>query len=215
MKNRVIIVDDHVLFAKGLAGLIDTLAGFLVEKVLKNGAELVDYLTTGKTKDPDIILLDVNMPIMDGLATMKWLKKFRPGIPVLVISMEDDDDTIVSMIKNGGKGYLLKDAEPDVLLNALNTILDKGYFHTELVSKSLMNSMQNEGEEEKKIILKNREIEFLKWVCQEKTYKEIAELMNCSTHTVDNYREALFQKLGVKSRTGMIIYAIKSGIVEV
>jgi len=212
MKKRVIIVDDHILVARGLEGLIRSFEDFEVIKILKNGAELVDYLSESNVTEPDIILLDVNMPIMDGKATMKWIKKFRPHIPVLVISMEGDDDTIISMIKNGAKGYLLKDTEPEILLSALQTILNQGYFHTDLVTNSLMHALEDNKEE---FTLKDREIEFLKWVCEEKTYKEIADAMYLSTHTIDNYREALFSKLGVKSRTGLVIYAIKNGIVNV
>ncbi len=210
MKKTISIVDDHTLVAKGLAELINSYEKYEVINILKNGRELVDYLTQSNVRVPDLILLDVKMPIMDGKSTMKWIKKFRPEIPVLVISMEDDDDTIISMIKDGAKGYLLKDTEPDILLTALNTIMNKGYFHSDLVTHTLMHAL--DGKEE--IVLKDREIEFLKLVCEEKTYKEIADEMFLSTHTIDNYREALFSKLGVKSRTGLVIYAIKNGIVS-
>lgn len=210
MKNKVVIVDDHLLFSRGLSSLINSFEDYEVIFTFKNGAELVDKFTSGLDM-PDIILLDVNMPIMNGIATMKWLKKYKPTAKVITISMEDDEKIIISMIRNGAKGYLLKDTEPVILKTALDTVLKKGYFHTELVTTSLMHALDND-KTATKIELKDREIELLKLVCEEKTYKEIADLMFLSPKTIDNYRQDLFVKLGVKNRIGMVIYAVKHGI---
>jgi len=212
MKNKIIIVDDHTLFARALGGLIDSFAEYEVQFIFNNGAELVDKFTAGLAV-PEIILLDVKMPIMDGISTMKWLKKYKPTAKVISISMEDDETTILSMIRNGAKGYLLKDTEPSIFKKALDTVLKKGYYHTELVTNSLTQALKNEtNTTESNRFLKDREIEFLKLLCEEKTYREIATAMVLSPKTIDNYRESLFNKLKVRSRIGLVIYAIKNNI---
>ncbi len=214
MKHNVIIVDDHLLFARGLAGLINTFDEYEVLFTLKNGAELVDKFGSGMVI-PGIILLDVNMPIMDGVSTMKWLKKYKPEAKVIAISMEDDEETILNMIRNGAKGYLLKDTEPVLLKQALDTVLEKGYFHTELVTNSLMHALDSDDEDIKIVEFNEKELEFVKLACKENTYKEIAEIMCLSPKTIDNYRQNVFDKIGVRNRIGMVIYAIKNKIINI
>lgn len=214
MKHDVIIVDDHILFARSLAGLVDTFPEYQVKFTFNNGAELVDKMAAGMEL-PAIILLDVKMPVMDGIATMKWLKKHQPDAKVLALSMEDDEQTVLAMLRNGAKGYLLKDIHPTLLKKALDTVLDKGYFHTAEVTSTLMNSL-NEGKDAKnQIKLKENEIKFIKLACEEKTYKEIADEMFLSPKTIDGYRQHLFEILNVKNRIGLVMYAIKNKIVEI
>jgi len=214
MKNKVIIVDDHTLFARSLGSLIDTFPEYKVQFTFNNGSELVDKFSAG-LEVPAVILLDVKMPIMDGLTTMKWLKKYKPTARVISISMEDDETTIINMIRNGAKGYLLKDTEPAILKKALDTVIEKGYFHTELVTNSLMRALDQDNNDSKTIEIKERELEFLKLACEEKTYREIAEDMCLSPKTVDNYRHVLFEKLGVRNRIGLVIYAVKNRIIDI
>ncbi len=211
--NEVIIVDDHVLFARSLANLVDSYEEYTVKFTFQNGSELVEKFSSGMPL-PAIILLDVKMPIMDGIATMKWLKKYQPEAKVLALSMEDDEHTILSMLRNGAKGYLLKDIQPTLLKKALNTVIDQGYFHTEQVANTLMKSL-NGGNIKEQIQLKENEIRFIKLACEEKTYKEIAEEMFLSPKTIDGYRQHLFEILGVKNRIGLVMYAIKHKIVEI
>ncbi len=213
MKNDVIIVDDHLLFAQSLANLVDTFEDYQVKSTFKNGAELVDKLSAGMEL-PDVILLDVKMPIMDGIATMKWLKKYQPDAKVLALSMEDDEKTILTMLRNGAKGYMLKDIHPNMLLRALDTVISQGYFHTEQVTNTLMKSL-NKTDNESLIKLKENEIRFIQLACEEKTYKEIADEMFLSPKTIDGYRQHLFEILDVKNRIGLVIYAIKNKIVEI
>lgn len=214
MKHDVIIVDDHILFARSLAGLIDTFPEYQVKFTFKNGSELVDKLAAGMEL-PAIILLDYNMPVMDGIATMKWLKKHQPDAKVLALSMEDDEKTVLAMLRNGAKGYLLKDIHPTLLKKALDTVLDQGYFHTAEVTSTLMNSLNEEKDAKNQIKLKENEIRFIKLACEEKTYKEIADEMFLSPKTIDGYRHHLFEVLGVKNRIGLVMYAIKNKIVEI
>lgn len=211
-KYNVVIVDDHLLFAQSLKGLVDSFDDFNVLYHTTNGQELIDKLNT-ISNDPDIILMDVNMPVMNGIETTLWLKNNKPAIKVLALSMEDDENNIIKMIKNGARGYLLKDIHPNELKTALNEVLNEGLYHTKHVSKTLQNSM-SEDVVKKHNSLTDNELILLKFVCSEKTYKEIAEEMSLSPKTIDGYRDSLFKKLGVKTRVGLVMYAIKNKVHE-
>ncbi len=212
MSKTIIIVDDHVLFAKSLLGLVNSFNGFTVLEVLKNGQELIDYLQAKNVK-PDIILLDLKMPVLNGIDTMKWLRKHLPEQKALALSMDDDENFILKMIRLGCRGYLLKDIEPKEFLKALNAVIESGYYFNSEVSEALNNS-NSINEIEFKPLTK-REMEFLQYACSEMTYKEVADKMNLSPKTIDGYRENLFSKLQVKSRVGMVIFAIKNEMCEV
>lgn len=209
-KIDIIIVDDHLLFSQALNGLISAFDAYNVLAVLVNGKELVNYFADGN-KHPHIVLMDIQMPIMNGIEATRWLKANFPEIKVLALSMENEDETIIKMLKAGANGYLLKDIHPSFLEHALKEVYNTGNFYTENVANALINSLdKNEGE----IILKERELEFLKLSCSEMTYKEIAEAMFLSPKTIENYREALFAKLNVKNRIGLVLYAFKEKIVS-
>lgn len=212
MSKTIIIVDDHVLFAKSLLGLVNSFNDFSVLEVLKNGQELIDYLQANNAK-PDIILLDIKMPVLNGIETMAWLRKHLPEQKALALSMEDDENFILKMIRLGCRGYLLKDIEPKEFLKALNEVIESGYYFNSEVSEVLNNN--NHIEEIAFEPLTKRELEFLQYACSEMTYKEVADKMCLSPKTIDGYRENLFSKLQVKSRVGMVIFAIKNDICRV
>lgn len=212
MRKTIIIVDDHVLFAKSLLGLVNSFDGFRVIEILKNGQELIDYLKANNVK-PDIILLDLKMPVLNGIETMTWLRKHLPEQKALALSMEEDENFILKMIRLGCRGYLLKDIEPKEFLKALNAVIESGYYFNSEVSEALNNN--NNIEKIECNPLTKREMEFLQYACSEMTYKEVADKMNLSPKTIDGYRENLFHKLQVKSRVGMVIFAIKNEMCEV
>lgn len=209
-KIKILIVDDHLLFSQSLAYLIGTFKEFEVIGSYGNGKEFINAITTDGFVKPDILLLDVNMPIMDGIETMKWLKLNQPDWKVLALSVNDEEDTIMKMIANGAKGYLLKDTHPTTFKEALLEVYNKGFYYTEMISGLLINKLANN---DNKVLLKEREVEFIKLACTEKTYKEIADGMCLSPKTIDGYRENLFQKLELKTRIGLVLYAIKNKIV--
>jgi two-component system invasion response regulator UvrY len=212
---NLVLVDDHVLLRNGLASLVKSLGhGVLFEA--DNGKDFIEKL---KSKFlPDVVLLDINMPDMDGYETAKWIKTNYPQIKILALSMYDDENAIIRMLRNGARGYILKDSHPSELTAAINSLINKGYYHSELISGKLIYAINRIDEEEteiKKIVaLNDRETDFLKYACTELTYKEIADKMNVSPRTIDGYRDALFEKLNVKTRTGLVVYAIKNGIVN-
>lgn len=209
--TQIIIVDDHVLFSNALKTLIHSFDDFKVIGVFGNGKEVISYFEQGG-KAPEIILMDIKMPIMDGIKTTAWLKKNRPDIKVLGLSMEAEETTVVKMLRAGAKGYLLKDIDPEILKHSLNEVHKNGFYYTENVANSLLKS-NDSSSASGKVFLKERELEFLKLACTELTYREIAERMFLSPKTVENYREALFEKLNAKTRIGLVLYAIKHEIV--
>lgn len=212
---KIGLVDDHKLFRKGLATLLNSFTDYKVILEVNNGLELLKNLPS---RTPDLLLLDVNMPGMNGFQTLEVLKKDYPGIRVIGLSMDDNENTILKMIGLGARGYVLKDSEPHELKSVLDSVWNKGYSYSEFITNSLINSLQNKDIKSEidrnSVSLNAREIEFLKWVCKELTYKEIADKMCLSTRTIDGYRDNLFQRLGVKNRVGLALYAVRSGIYE-
>lgn len=206
-KILIAIVDDHTLFRNGVAGLMGEFEELQVIFEAANGQQLQQLLP--KHGLPQVVLMDINMPVMDGYETTCWLKENYPQIRVLALSMFEDDKAVIRMIKCGASGYVLKESKPRELLEAIKTIHAKGVYINELVSGKLIRSVT--GEEDQPDFTK-KELEFLKLCCSELTYKEIADKMFVSPRTVDNYREALFQKLNLKSRTGLVLYAIQNQV---
>ena len=205
--KTIVIVDDHTLLSQAISGLVNSFENFEVLYTCKNGQELLDNLRF-ENKRPDIILMDVNMPIMDGIEATTQVKELYPDILVLALSVEEDDHTILKMIRAGAKGYLLKDTEKRTLENALNELATNGYYHTNTVSQLLVKSLNGNNKDE----LRDREIEFIKHACTEMTYNEIADVMFLSPKTVQGYRDSVFSKLNLKNRTGLVIYALKNGL---
>jgi DNA-binding NarL/FixJ family response regulator len=208
----IIIVDDHLLFSQALNGLISNYKEFNILTVLSDGSELVGYVSNVNNIQPEIVLMDIQMPIMNGIEATDWLKEHKPEIKVLALSMECDETTILKMLRAGAKGYLLKDIHPTVLHHALLEVHQNGFYYTENVANTLLNSIDKKPTIQN-IKFKDKELQFLKLCCTELTYKKIAEEMFLSPKTIENYREALFEKLEVKTRIGLVLYAIKEKIV--
>jgi len=215
-KIKVALADDHILLRNGLAGLINSFDDYTVIFEADNGADFQKKIQKGN--EPELVLMDINMPGMDGFATAEWLRQNYPLTKVLALSMYDNENSIIRMFKAGAKGYILKDSEPAELKAALDSIMQKGYYYSELVTGKLIHSINTStqnGNGNKANQLNDRETEFLKLAATELTYKEIAEKMNLSPRTIDGYRDALFEKLELKSRVGLVLYAIKNEIVTI
>tara|TARA_R110002049_G_scaffold2846_13_gene23195 strand:+ start:2911 stop:3555 length:645 start_codon:yes stop_codon:yes gene_type:complete len=210
IKYSVVIVDDHTLLSQAIATMVNTFDKFKVLYTCKNGKELIDKFSTSAKFIPDVVLMDINMPIMNGIETTEWITENHKNVNVMALSVEDEDTTILKMLKVGASGYLLKDTEKTVLEKALTEIVENGFYHTKNVTNLLMKSISGHGIEE--VHLKEREITFMKHACSELTYKEIADIMCLSPKTIDGYRDVLFTKLNVKNRVGLVMYAIKNKI---
>ncbi len=211
-KHTVAIVDDHSLFAGSLEKLINSFSNFTVLFHAKNGMELQKCIENGSAL-PNIVLLDINMPVMDGFETAEWLMLNYPKIKILALSMEDDEQTILRMLRKGAKGYLLKDIHPEILNTALQELMDKGYYHSEKVSETLLHSL-NPDEELGLLDFKENELTFIQLACSEMTYKEIADIMGLSPKTIDGYRHDLFNRLKIKNRVGLVIFALKKNLIK-
>lgn len=211
--TNIALVDDHILLRNGLAALINSFNGYHVSLEADHGKEFISMLEVYGI--PDIVLLDITMPEMNGFETAAWIKQHIPATRIMVLSMMDNETAIISMLKAGAGGYILKDSKPAVFKQALDEIRDKGFFMNELVTHKMLNYVK--GEEQNKDAatiskLSEKELTFLKLACTEKTYKEIATEMGLSPRTVEGYRDDLFAKLNVMSRVGLVIFAIKNGL---
>lgn len=206
---QIALVDDHRLFRSGIASLISNFTGYNILFEAANGEELIRKISP-KFK-PDIILLDINMPVMNGAATARWLRNKYPAINIIVLSMIDNAEKVLEMLKLGVKGYLLKDAEPFEVEQALEKVSKGDVYYPEFVARLLVDSFNQTIDNN---LLNVREIEFLRLAATELTYKEIAVEMKVSARTVDGYRDTLFEKLKIKSRIGLVLFAIKNKLID-
>ena len=212
MKIYLGIADDHQLFLRSLSTLIGTFTGFEVILEGLNGTELLRKLEVCKLQ-PDVVLLDVSMPSMDGIHTAKIISEKYPQIRLAALSQKDDDNTIISMIKAGCCAYLLKDINDTELEKALSEIYYKGYYNADSYNINYRR-LVTRSEKEAALELNNRERHFLQLACSDLTYKQIAAQMHLSERTIDGYRDSIFSKFNVQSRVGMALEAIKRKLVD-
>lgn len=211
----IAIVDDHTMFRKGLSALINLFPRYEVLFEAADGREMIERLKY--QRHPDIILLDISMPGMDGYETAEWLRTNHPDIQVLALSTMESEIAIIKMIRQGAKGYILKDAEPEELKLAFDEVFSRGFFFNDQVTRTVMRNITQLVDENSSlntfVKLSTREMEFIRKACSEKSYQEIAKEMFVSERTVDGYREALFKKLSVSTRVGLVLYAVKNNLV--
>ncbi|MDP4129298.1 MAG: response regulator transcription factor [Bacteroidota bacterium] len=211
--RNIAIVDDHTMFRKGLAVLINLFPSYHVLLDVANGREFTEVLDRDQL--PDIVLLDIHMPVMDGYATASWLRAHYPEIKVMALSTMDSDVSIIKMIHHGARGYILKDADPKELKHAFDEIMDKGFYYNEILTRKVIQSIHHGSESGDGFPkLTDRELEFLQHACSEKNYQQIAREMFVSERTVDGYRESLFKKFNVSNRVGLVLYAIRNQLVK-
>ena len=212
-KIQVAVADDHTLMRKALAKLISSFESYAVLFEADNGKEVKDQLSNHVI--PDIVLLDVNMPGLDGYETAKWIYKNYPQVKVLALSMFSDENIIIRMLRLGAKGYIMKNVEPEELKLALDSIIKKDFYLSDYISGKIISGLHRDIDHpEEPVVLNDKEKEFLQLVCSELTYKDIAVKMFVSPRTVDDYRNSLFEKLKVKTRVGLVMYAIRNGLVD-
>jgi DNA-binding NarL/FixJ family response regulator len=212
LKNiQVVLVDDHKLFRKGMLELVNGFSGYEVVWEAENGKEFTQKISPQNL--PDIVLLDISMPIMDGYETARWLEQRFPEVKILALSMHNDDETIMKMLKCGVNGYVLKNADPSELKTALKTLVQEGSYYTNRVAEIMIKNIK--APKNAKVELTDREIEFLKLACTELPYKSFSPLLKINSRLVEDTRDKLFKKLEVVSRVGLVIYAIKHNIFKV
>lgn len=210
---HIALTDDHSLFRSGIASLLKEFPDIIVDFEASNGKDLQKqlpkwHLTTA------LILMDITMPGMDGFQATKWVKETYPHISVLALSMYEEEDSIVKMIRAGAGGYIFKESKPIELYSAIKEVIHNGYYSNELIAGKLIHSIRANIKQDQLAGLSDKEKEFLLLCVSEDTYKEIAAKMKVATRTVENYREALFEKLDIKSRVGLVLFAIRNGLVK-
>jgi len=210
---KIGLVDDHKLLRSALASLISSLGDYDVVFEANNGRELQDIL---KRHTPEIILLDFNMPEMNGLETAEWLSATYPDIKILMLTMFDTELMLIKMLQTGVRGFLKKDINPKDLNHALQALHKEGYYYSNYTSNKLAGFFRDsESTPIWDKILSSPELDLMKLACTELTYKEIAMKMGLNPRSIDSLRDGLFEKLDVKSRVGLVMYAIRHGLVTI
>ncbi len=214
VKIKVLITDDHAVFRTGVKTSLSYYPDIEVIGEAENGIQLLKYL---KVLQPDIILLDIQMPLMDGITTLPEVKKISPNAKVIMLTMNDDISMISKLMEIGANSYLIKNSDSETIYEAIKTVYTKEFYFNDYTNKAMLSGLRNKRAEQHtpdEVELSNKEIQVLKLMCDEKSTKEIADVVEISPRTVEAIRDRLKMKTGAKSTAGLILYAVKHGIVE-
>lgn len=213
MAYNIILVDDHKMFLDGLLSIFNNEEAYNILLTANSGENVIKYIDTNPNQQIDIVISDISMPDIDGITLNDYIKKARPEIKTLIVSMHTDTGMIDTLIKNDVDGYLSKNATQSELLLAVKTILGNDKYFSESVKQAYMNNVFNKGKDTM-VTLTKREKDVLKLIAEEYTTQEIADKLFLSKHTIESYRKNLISKLNVKNLAGLTKYAIKLGLVE-
>ncbi len=211
---KVIIADDHALFRAGVKTALSVKKDIELIGEADNGMQLLNLL---KHVEPDVILLDIQMPIMDGITTLPEIRKLYPGVKVIILSMHNDHSMISKLMEIGANSYLTKNSDSENIYNAIKTCYEQEFYFNELTNKALLSGLRTRRTESlapQEANLTEKETTILKMMCEEKTTKEIADLVEISPRTVEAIRDKLKTKTGARSMAGLVMYAVKNGIIE-
>lgn len=211
---KVAIADDHALFRAGVKTALSSRKDIQMIAEAENGMQLLNLL---KHIKPDVVLLDIQMPIMDGLTTLPEVKKLYPDLKVIMLSMHNDHSVITRMMEIGANSYLTKDSDSEMIYQAIRTCYEQEFYFNDLTNKALLNGLRMKRPVEQEVPdvpLNEKEVTILKLMCEEKSTREIAVAVDLSPRTVEAIRDKLKTKTGAKSLAGLIMYAVKAGIVE-
>lgn len=212
---KVIIADDHVLFRAGVKTALSTKKDIRLIGEADNGQQLIHLL---KHMQPDVILLDIQMPVMDGITTLPEIKKLYPHIRVIMLTMHNDHSMISKLMELGANAYLTKNSDSEVIYEAVKTCFANEYYFNDLTNKALLDGLRtkrnNDNFVNAEVKLTDKEKHILRLICEEKSTKEIADMVDLSPRTVEAIRDKLKSKTGAKSMAGLVMYAIKAGIIE-
>ena len=216
-KIKLALVDDHNLFRRGIASILGQVSDFELVLEASNGQEFIDKIPR---RVPDVVLLDLQMPVLDGTATADYLREHYPLIKIIVLTMHDEDRMVLHLLEKGVSGYLLKDSDPDEVEKAIRKVMDEGVYLNEFVSRAMLRKMTNKKAVVKqsalynsKILLSEREKEVLKLICEGMSTVEISDKVFLSPRTVEGHRLRILEKTGTKNTAGMVAYAFKNDLV--
>lgn len=211
---NVAITDDHVLFRQGVKTAMGMKKDIKIMFEADNGMQLLSML---KHTQPDVILLDVQMPIMDGIATLPEVKKLYPDIKIIMLTMHDEPTMITRLMELGANSYLTKNSDSELIYEAIKTCHEQEFFFNALTNKALIDGLRMKRQENayaQDVKLNDKEITVLRLMCEEKSTKEIADIVDLSPRTVEAIRDKLKSKIGARSTAGLILYAVKHNIIE-
>ena len=215
MKIRIAIADDYKIFREGLKVSLGQDDALDVVIEVDNGEDLVKEL---EKDQPDVIIMDLKMPFMDGMEATQVIRKKYPQIKIVVVSMYDDDKFIIHLMELGANGYLFKNAEPDEIRKAIHSVHENGYYFNDIVNKALLKKLVLKGNIKpsfnQNVELTERELEVLKLICEEKTAAEIGKEIFLSPRSVEGIRQRLIEKVGVRNTAGLVMFAAKNGIAD-
>jgi two-component system, NarL family, invasion response regulator UvrY len=211
--STIALIDDHKIFCDSLASLINDFEGFSVSWCTQDGMKAIQLLENSKEL-PDIILLDIKMPVVSGLEVAKWLFENKREIKVLALTMEEEDNSVIQMLQYGVKGYLLKSVGAEELLTALQQVVKYGYYYTPIITGNIHKQIEKRIANGNTPEMGEREKELLNHLCTDMSYAEISKKMFLSESTVDTYRARLFEKFEVKNRIGLVLKAVHAGLVK-
>ncbi len=220
MKNenyviKVAIADDHTIFRTGIKTALSARKDIQMVAEAENGMQLLNLL---RHIQPDVILLDIQMPIMDGITALPEIKKLYPGVKVIMLSFLNDHSVISKMMEIGANSYITKESGAEMIYDAIKGVYENDFYFNDLTNKALLSGLRTKRSSESSmpqdVHLTDKEVTILKLMCEEKSTKEIADIVDLSPRTVEAIRDKLKTKTGTKSMAGLVMYAVKAGIVE-
>ncbi len=212
-KIRLALADDHTLFRQGLIALLSDYPELKIVTEVPNGLELIQSL---KDKPVDVAIVDYEMPEMDGLETTRQIRLKYPETKIISLTMHNSEELIIQLLDSGTNGFLLKDFDSEKVVDAIYAVLENGYYFNDHISKNMLHFLTKTKKLKPKfgiISLSDKEIQIIKLICQEKTNKEISEILNLSPRTVEGSRGKIISKINVKNTAGIVLYAIKNNII--
>lgn len=213
-KKTIALVDDHSLFRKGLLSLLNEDPNLNVIIEASNGKELLEAL---RQKQPDVVLLDLEMPVMDGAETAGLIRQKYPQIKIIILTMHNEEGLIINLLERGVNGFLPKDTDIEVVVDAVYSVIESGYFFNDRISRTLVKKLASAHKISpffKSSALTDREIEVIQYICKELTNKQIADKLCLSPRTIDTYREKILEKTGAKNTAGIVMYAFKHNLIN-
>ena len=213
---KLIIADDHVLYRAGVKAALSIKKDIKVIAEADNGAHLLNIL---KGIHPDVILLDIQMPIMDGIATLPEVKRLYPKIKIIMLTMMDDQSMITKLMELGANSYLTKTSDSEIIYEAIKTCYQHEFYFNALTNKALLNNLRQRPSatiklQQEDATLSEKEVTVLRLMCEEKSTREIAEAVNLSPRTIEAIRDKLKTKTGAKSTAGLIMFAVKNKLLD-
>lgn len=213
-KINVCIVDDHNLYRKAMMNLLRTFNRVGEVTDAENGRDFIDKY---KKNWPDVVLLDLEMPRMNGVETAEYLIPNCPDMKVIILTQHDSEKYMLHMLELGVHSFLLKNAQPDELENAISSVVDKDFYHNDLLTGAIRRSIKAKFKKERpqfEVSLSEREKEIVRYICKELTAKEIGEILSISEFTVRNHHRNIMEKLGLKKTIGLVRYGYENGLLE-